>query len=40
MNERQNLTREELLREINRILKKATGEQLRKVSALISALDK
>ena len=40
MNECQNLTREELLREINRIIQKATVEQLRKVSALIAALDK
>ena len=40
MNERQNLNREELLSEINRILAKATVEELRKVSALIAALDK
>ena len=40
MGENQILTREELLREISRILQKATVEQLRKVSALISALDK
>lgn len=40
MGENQILTREELLREISRILQKATVEQLRKVRALISALDK
>ena len=40
MNERQNLNREELLSEINRILTKATVEELRKASALIAALDK